>query len=1452
MNKFWLFIISTVLLSDISFSQEATKVDNYLRMLSAQRNEKSIYRRKEKKDKNGETMVPISLPKELFETFFGVDKSQSNPKIHALIKLKDPKRFNHSESVKINSKFGEFATAEFNISELDALAANDAVDFIEMGKPLKLLLDASSQKVNASQGRTSFNKTGSGVIVGIMDTGIDFTHDDFRKADGTSRIEYIWDQYLTPASGESSPSSTYSYGVEYSKTNINSALSSSGTVRSQDFSGHGTHVAGIAAGNGRATGNGQPAGTYVGMAPDAGLIVTKVKTTNFANLIDALVWCGSKANSLNKPWVTNISLGTTFGPRDGTSLFDQAIFGVTNQSDLGKGRIIVVSAGNEGYNASDPNKNPLDKEHASGSGTSAQIKTLVVNSSTLSTFNKELVTLELWYPQYDNYQITLKDPDGTTWGPYSKGSGTGNPGYGYLTNSGFVYVQNHHYDASYPKYYVTTNDNLIEISISDYNYNGTQYNLKPGNWTITVQGISGSTGRWDVYRAQEFSYNGIYFDDASYENARVLTEPATAKNVITTGSFNSKNSWTNVSNNTTSLSGYTVDAISYFSSPGPTRDGRNKPDIYAPGAWVASSLSKDAYSSGYNNYIARDGKHIHLNGTSMAAPHVAGAVALLLQQNNNYTYSDVKSILDQSKTASGYLNIYAALSVNAGTVGVEDDIDITTGTTLVYQNSSASYSAQFYDYAPTGDYIVGSWTWDFVLLHDQGEYTYASGTSWGSSSTSWSPSTGTVPSGYNWIRDANGNVTGKVKVSAVDNDSHFHYDEMTVGIRMVPEKPVIYERSPGTSKIGLSFVSSGATGYKIYYGTSSGSPYNGTGATEGNSPIDVGSNKSMVLHGLQNNTVYYLAVKGYNAVGESDYSEELPCTPITTSGTFSANETWSSSTNPQTIVIEGNVTIPSGKSLTIQAGSILEFASSASLTAYGTLTVNGTTLLPVTFISQTSTTPGSWGSIILDGASASGSALNYVIAKYGTEIKANNVPSFTINNSTIESMVNGVNAYNSNGWVTNSKIVNPRDHGIISNASTIACYQNSITKTDYSGAGILYTGGGGDYIWDNDISGFNWGVGASWGASAYCGYTSNTGNNNSITNCLIGANVYQSGYAMFGEFDGDKYNRYYTGNFIGSNSYLDVQVYTNSTVYAQGTTWGNGSPAYSVYDNSYFIFEEYEELAQPPVQNIPKNVSAGKNIDFRENLEKNIAFQNIRTSSNAINGDHGILHYIKLMRNYNESTSDNILNTFLSLPETAPQETKLFLSNIYLKRGELKKAKQTNSELAKANPNSAIGSRAKLNNFYITLYNENNDKIASTLLNEIEANSKFIEPMELALAWHDLNTRKEVTKNVKNRSLNKQTELIVSSHPQEYELLQNYPNPFNPSTTIYYALPKSGNIILRVYDILGKEVITLENSYKEAGRYALKFNASNLSSGMYIYKLTADKFSEVKRMMLVK
>ena len=307
-----------------------------------------------------------------------------------------------------------------------------------------------------------------------------------------------------------------------------------------------------------------------------------------------------------------------------------------------------------------------------------------VNASSSSFPDNEIVWNEIWYPSSQPFQVTITSPRGRTYGPFPADSGTGSPGYGsiYLTDTdGIVLCHNKHFDYNWPNPYPYSPDNQIIIALADVYYQGTLYSLAPGNWTITM---SNGSDWWNSYILFMISTNIVRFNDASQENSRKIREPGNAFNIITVGSFNTKNGWTDVNNNsqpqTNNLfasSGYPVDEVSFFSSPGPTRDGRDKPEIYAPGAWIASSLSKDASEENY--WKERDGKHTNDIGTSASAPFVTGTVALLLQQDPNYSINDIKDILWWTSSTENFLDVYEAVALNAtgdangdGSINVSD------------------------------------------------------------------------------------------------------------------------------------------------------------------------------------------------------------------------------------------------------------------------------------------------------------------------------------------------------------------------------------------------------------------------------------------------------------------------------------------------------------------------------------------------------------------------------------------------------------------------------------------------------------------------------------------------------------------------------------------------------------------------------------------------------------
>jgi len=198
------------------------------------------------------------------------------------------------------------------------------------------------------------------------------------------------------------------------------------------------------------------------------------------------------------------------------------------------------------------------------------------------------------------------------------------------------------------------------------------------------------------------------------------------------------------------------------------------------------------------------------------------------------------------------------------------------------------------------------------------------------------------------------------------------------------------------------------------------------------------------------------------------------------------------------------------------------------------------------------------------------------------------------------------------------------------------------------------------------------------------------------------------------------------------------------------------------------------------------------------------------------------------------------------------KQNQFLLSYLYLRQGKADLAKSINNKIISENPNTALSVRAMLNNFYIALYNERDVNTAATLLNDVEGNSSLSTPMEIATAEEDYNEYGGLLASQNKITLPQIHSSVLQKAPKFYLLVQNYPNPFNPSTTIHYEIPNNGFVTLKVYDILGREVKTLVNQYESKGRYNVNFNASNLASGIYIYRLQSGSFISTKKMLLLK
>lgn len=466
--------------------------------------------------------------------------------------------------------------------------------------------DQANIAVNAPNARSTYNVTGNGVVVGVIDSGIDWRHGDFKKADGNTRIKLLWDMSDATNSGPGG------VGRVFTETELNTALAGNGTVAAKDTNNHGTHVAGIAAGNGTLSGGNL--GTHAGIAPEATLMIVKANRAGSSSFSDddqiaALNWIRDQSKLLNAPFVINMSLGGHTSQHDGTDAVEKTIDTLLtdNASTTGlKGRQVVIAAGNEGAAL-------IHASRIIEQGTSSSL------TFAMSDDAKGLLGI---YSAADTFDFTVTKPGGGTL---------------VLTSPA-----------------TSASDADVEIAVenSDTGNGGrgmlvTFKNKIAGNWTLTTRGTRVINGRLDVW---DLSDGETPFAVGSGDNLMHVGSPATSREAISVASFVTKTQFASQSGTTTKNGEGTVGNASNSSSQGPSRDGRLKPEVSAPGAYVISTLSIDTTPAPPASDVAPGGKHIAYTGTSMATPVTTGVIALMLQADGNLSPGKIKRLLRRTVT----------------------------------------------------------------------------------------------------------------------------------------------------------------------------------------------------------------------------------------------------------------------------------------------------------------------------------------------------------------------------------------------------------------------------------------------------------------------------------------------------------------------------------------------------------------------------------------------------------------------------------------------------------------------------------------------------------------------------------------------------------------------------------------------------------------------------------
>ena len=530
---------------------------------------------------------------------------------------------------------GDLVSARVALDKLPEMAADPRVAYVEIGEALKRPTpvttpgepDAPSLK-ERQFGSPARHGDGADVLVGIIDVGgFDFSHQDFLDEGGT-RFVAIWDQGgdARPSPGE--PGTQFGYGAEFRKEHLDAAIAAAPGLgvpaweverQSQVEEGsHGTHVASIAAGN-------------LGVcrrSPIAGVLLSLPRADNdrrrsfydSTRLADAVDYLVALAGRLGLQLSVNISLGTNGHAHDGAGAIGRWLDAVLATP----GRAITVAAGNAGQERAETRDDigfVTGRVHTAGvvaaADLTADIDWVVVGNGIVDISENEL---ELWFSPQDRLEVTLRSPTGETIGPVKPREFVENRRLG---DGSFVSVYNE-------LYHPANGANYMGLYLSPNMAADPVVGVPAGTWTVRLRGVEIRDGRYDGWiERDDPAPVGVlgprrtwafpsFFGERSTVDTSTVSSLGCGQSVVTVANLDEKRNTINIS-----------------SSQGPTRDGRYKPDVAAPGTDIVAA----------KGFADTDDGWVAMTGTSMASPYITGLAGLMLATEPRLTAAQVEGII---------------------------------------------------------------------------------------------------------------------------------------------------------------------------------------------------------------------------------------------------------------------------------------------------------------------------------------------------------------------------------------------------------------------------------------------------------------------------------------------------------------------------------------------------------------------------------------------------------------------------------------------------------------------------------------------------------------------------------------------------------------------------------------------------------------------------------------